>query len=157
MEEATRVGTMVMTEGLYKDQVNDNKTKHKNKNTYKVVSCSSRRRAERLVTMNEDECTWPPCTLTNIPKLSRTMVMAEFHSAFGLEVGSTSGFCSRWSLMNSHLNGALGKRRTIMPIGMETTPRVGDMPHSQPPMRVTWKAAPLMKTIRTCTAISVEE
>ena len=85
------------------------------------------------------------------------MVMAEFHSAFGFEVGSTSGFCSRWSLMNRHSNGALGKRRTIMPIGMETTPRVGDMPHSQPPMRVTWKAAPLMKTIRTCTAISVEE
>ena len=157
MEEATRVGTMVMTEGLYKDQYNDDETKHKNKNTYKVVSCSSRRWAERLVITNEDERTWPPRTLTNIPKLSRTMVMAEFHSAFGLEVGSTSGFCSRWSLMNRHLNGMLGKRWTIMPIGMETTPRAGDMPHSRPPMRVTWKAAPLMKTIRTCTAISVKE
>ena len=157
MEEATRVGTMVMTEGLYKDQVNNNETKHKNKNTYKVVSCSSRRRAEQLVTTNEDERTWPPHTLTNIPKLLHTMVMAEFHSAFGLEVGSTSGFCSRWSLMNRCSNGALGKRQTIMPIGMETTPRAGDMPHSRPPMCVTWKAAPPMKTIGTCTAISVEE
>ena len=110
MEEATRVGTMVMTEGLYKDQVNDDETKHKNKNTYKVVSCSSRRRAEQLIITDEDERTRLPHTLTNIPKLSCTMVMAEFHSVFGLEVGSTSGFCSRWSLMNRRLNCTLGKR-----------------------------------------------
>ena len=59
--------------------------------------------------------------------------------------------------MNRHSNGVLGKRRTSTLIGMETTLRASDMPHSRPPMCVTWKAAPLMKTIRTCTAISVKE
>lgn len=124
--------------------------------TYKVVRCSSGRRAERLLTTKEDDRTRPPRTLANIPRLSRTMVIAEFHSVSGRVVGSTSGLCNRCSLMNSRSNGLLGKQRTSAPIGIETTPRASEIPHSRPPMRVTWNAAPPTKTIRICTAISVK-
>lgn len=127
-------------------------------NTYKVGrSVPSWRRAERLLMTNEEDRTRPPRTLANIPRLSRTRLIAKFHSPLGRVVGSISGFGSRCILINSLSNGAFGIRRIRAPRGIETTPRASDIPHSRPLMRVTWKAAPPTKTIKTWTVISAEQ
>lgn len=151
------MGTIAIKDGLQNGSgLSNNFYLKKTGCTHNVVRWpSSRSRADRLLMTNEEERTRPPRTFENSPRLSRTRLMAEFHSpAPGLIVGSTSGLGSRCNRMKSLSKGALGMYRTRAPRGIETTPRASEMPHSRPPMRVTWKAAPPTKTMRIWTAIS---
>jgi hypothetical protein len=94
IEDATSVGTIVMREGLSKVvPVNARDKARRARYTYNVGrSGPSWRRAERLLMTNEEERTRPPRTLANMPRLSRTRLIAKFHSPFGRVVGNTSGF-----------------------------------------------------------------
>ena len=85
-----------------------------------------------LLMMNDEALTRPPRRLENSDRLSRTLVMAEFHSAVsGLSVGRTlSGFMIL-SLTNARSSGGVGTHRMRTPRGMETKPRASEIPHSR--------------------------
>ena len=78
IEDATSVGTIVMREGLDKIvAVSARGITQRVKYTYSVGrSGLSWRRAERLLMTNEEERTRPPRTLANMPRLSRTRLIA---------------------------------------------------------------------------------
>lgn len=137
MEDAIRVGTMVIIEG---------------RGTFR----SSCNRAERLLPTNDEDRTRPPRRLVNVARLSRTSSIAEFHSAAsGFTVGSSSGRGRSRSQIKSRSKGALGNKRISAPNGRETAPSPREIPHSRAPIRVTWNAAPPMKTINIWTTISI--
>ena len=75
------------------------------------------------------------------------MVIAELHLVPGHIVGSTSKFDEK--LLEGFTRQKANK-------GVDRNRDHSDMPHSRPLMRVTWKAALLMKTIAICPASSVE-
>ena len=103
-----------------------------------------------LLLMKEEALTRPPRRLENNDKLSRTLVIAAFHSAVsGLSVGRTSVALNILSLMKARSSGGVGMHRIRTPRGMETKPRASEIPHSRPGMVVTWKAAPPTNTMRT--------
>ena len=85
-----------------------------------------------LLMMKDEALTRPPRRLENSDKLSRTLVMAEFHSAVsGLSVGRTFSAFMILILMNAFSSGGVGMHRIRTPRGIETKPRANEIPHSR--------------------------
>ncbi len=119
---------------------------------------SSDKVARRLLTTNDDERTRPPLRFANVPRLSLTTVIAPVHpSVSAFFVGRTSLRPRSPNFLKTFSKGLVGISRTAIPSGIETTPKAREIPHSRPPTRVTWKAAPPTKTISTCTPTSVQK
>ena len=139
-----RVGTMVISEGLVL--------------SVKIISREILNGLQSdlgildflLFRMKDEALKRLPRRRENNDKLSRTFVMAAFHSAVsGLVVGRTSSDLIILSLMKARSSGGVGMHRMRIPRGIETKPRANKIPHSRPGIRVTWKAAPPMNTMRT--------
>ena len=128
------------------------------KETYRAIRSAFGILACLLLRTNGDALTRPPRSLENKDRLSRTLTIAGFQSmTSGLVVGRRwSGLMSR-ILMKARSSGGVGMHRMRTPRGRATTPSASEIPHSRPGMRVTWKAAPPMKTMRTCPAISTKQ
>lgn len=159
IDDAMRVGTIVMMDGLcekYRPSVRPLHGTRPHNETYSATRDSGAMGALRLFPTYEEARMRPPRTCENVLRLSRTSRIAEFHSACGVVVGSTSGFGMRRILMNNRSMGPLGMQRMRAPRGIETKPRATPMPHSRPPMRVTWNAAPPTNTMRIWIATSKE-
>ena len=124
--------------------------------TYMLSGSSWLRRAERLLITKEEDLTRPPRIFAKVRRLSRTMEIAPPHPSFsGLTVGRTSGSFISLVNLKKVSNGPLGMQRITAPHGMDTKPKANDMPHSRPPIRTTWNAAPPTNTIKTWTIISL--
>ena len=125
--------------------------KNKTNGTYIPMRSSELRRAERLLITNEDDLKRPPRRLANVLRLSRTILIAPLHPSWSTRaVGSTSlGSSTSLTNLNNFSKGFVGIKRMTAPQGIDTKPSARDMPHSRPPIRVTWKAAPPTNTIRT--------
>ena len=97
----------------------------------------------------------PPRMFAKVPRLSRTAEIAPPHPPSSeLTVGRTSCFPIILVNLKKVTKGPLGMQRMIAPHGMDTKPTASEMPHSRPPMRTTWNAAPPTNTIKTCKTIS---
>jgi hypothetical protein len=122
--------------------------------TYRVTRSSFGILDFLLLRMKEEALTRPPRRRENNDKLSRTLVMAAFHSTVsGLVVGRSSALII-FSLMKARSNGGVGRHRMRIPRGMEMKPRANEMSHSRLGIGVTWKAAPPTNTMRICPPIS---
>ena len=143
-----RVGTMVISEGL-SNRMSQEIIIVEHKMTYRAIrSCLGI--LDFLLLMTKGEAlTRPPRSLENKDKLSRTLVMASFHSAApGLSVGRSSSGLMIFSLMKMRSSGGVGTHRIRIPRGIDTKPRASEIPHSRPGMGVTPNAAPPTNTIR---------
>ena len=154
IEDAIRVGIMVISEGLNWGVLVCERDQRETTNRGTLRSSCTR--AERLFHTNDDERRRAPRRFAKVARLSRTSSIASFHSASGLMVGRASGLGRSLKKTNNRSKGLFGKRRMKAPRGIDTAPRASEIPHSRPPMVVTWKAAPPTNTTRIWTAISIE-
>jgi len=100
--------------------------------TYKATRSSLGILDLLLLMMKDEALTRPPRRRENSDKLSRTLVMAEFHSAVsGLSVGRTLSALMILILMNARSSGGVGMHRMRTPRGIETKPRASEIPHSR--------------------------
>jgi hypothetical protein len=109
--------------------------------------------ALRLLVTVDDERILAPCKCPNILRESLIVEMVEAHTVC-FAMGKTAGSGSNFSFMKSLSHGLVGIRRMKMPSGIDIKPNARDIPHSSPPMWVTWNAAPPKKMINTCPTIS---
>lgn len=94
MEDATRLGTMVIIDELDRTSRSAPQLHGRNFDTHRGILRTSWMRAERLLPTKDDARKRPPRRFAKVARLSRTSSMAEFHSVFGLTLGNTSG-CGR--------------------------------------------------------------
>lgn len=126
--------------------------------TYSPRRSSSLRRACLLLTTKEEDLRRPPRRLAKVLKLSLISPTAPFQPLSSDLVGRTSlGSLIKRMNLKKCKNGSVGMSLMRTPHGMETNPSANEMPHSRPPIRVTWNAAPPTKTITIWTTISTNE
>ena len=70
--------------------------------------------------------------------------------------GNSFGSCISFSLISKSSSGLVGNHRVIKPSGHETKPATIEMPQSRPLIRLTLKAAPPTKMIKTWHPISIK-